>query len=132
MLDIPKRFLAVKYNGDRFPGVPCASDLTGGANCQVFAYELLRHFGKTIPDFRSSELWEDESFTHEVTSFEPLDLLLYNKEQQAWGAHIGVFIGDDSIIHLSKRIGLPAIWKHKDFATQQQYKYFIGAKRVSD
>jgi hypothetical protein len=130
MLELPSYFFSVQYNGDCYPGAANTSGLTKGANCQQFAYELLRYFGRKVPDLRSSDLWEDELSTFKVTSLEPLDLLLYNSEPCAWGAHVAVFLNDDEIIHLSKELGLPAIWTHKQFLDHPRYRYFIGAKRV--
>ena len=128
--EIPPAFLAVPYVGSRVPGTKNPGDLAAGANCQLFAYQLLRHFGRTIPDFRSSELWADESRTVRVDSFEPLDLMLYHEERKAWGAHVGLYLGEDRVIHLSKAVGRPAIWRHGDFAAQARYACFIGAKRL--
>ncbi len=101
-----------------------------GANCQHFAYELLRHFGLTLPDFRSSELWKDTTYTKEVLEFKPLDLLLWNKTQEAWGAHVGVYLGDNKIIHLSKTVGATSIWSLEESQKHERCTHFIGAKRV--
>lgn len=48
-ITIPARFFNVSYVSRRIPGVDSPSDLSLGANCQLFAYELLRHFGQKIP-----------------------------------------------------------------------------------
>jgi hypothetical protein len=132
MIEVPQPFLTVHYDGACYPGAPGLSGLSNGANCQHFAYELLRYFGKKIPSFRSSDLWEDELATFRVTELEPLDLLLYHYQAQAWGAHIAVFLGDAKIIHLSKELIHPVIWSHDDFLNTPRYRYFIGAKRVRD
>jgi hypothetical protein len=95
------------------------------AKCQ-----LLRYFGKRIPDFRSSDLWEDVDFTLEVSSFERLDLLLYNSTPRSWGAHVAVFLGEHRIIHLSRELVRPVIWTHEQFLGTSKYRYFIGAKRI--
>ncbi len=132
MIEVPSHFFAVSYNGDCYPGATGVSGLARGANCQHFAYELLRYFGKKIPDFRSSELWEDEQYTFRVASLEPLDLVLYHSEERAWGAHLGVFLGDDQIIHLSKELNHPVIWTHEHFLRTPRYRCYLGAKRVRD
>lgn len=108
------------------------SDLTLGANCQVFAYNLLRHFGKNPPSLRSSELWEDIEFTEVVESFEPLDIMLYNETADAYGAHVGVYVGEGTVFHLSKENGTPKYEKHTDLLQQPKYQFFIGAKRVKE
>ena len=128
MLEVPPHFMQVRYNTACYPGA--REGLEHGANCQLFAYELLRHFGLTLPNFRSSELWEDTTYTEKVVEFKPLDLLLWNKTQVAWGAHIGVYLGDNQVIHLSKAVGTAALWTLADFQKHERYTYFIGAKRV--
>lgn len=132
MIEVPTHFWSVSYNGDCFPGAPSALGFSNGANCQHFAYEMLRHYGKRIPNFRSSELWEDQVWTVVVSDFEPLDLLLYNSENKSWGAHIGVFISEGKIVHLSKELGFPTMWTHNQFVSQARYKFFLGGKRVCD
>jgi hypothetical protein len=39
-------------------------------------------------------------------------------------------MGDERVIHLSKQVGLPAIWSLDEFTKNDRYKVFIGAKRV--
>ncbi|MEJ0025892.1 MAG: NlpC/P60 family protein [Rhizomicrobium sp.] len=124
--DIPSAFWAVPYRGECFP----ARDVAAGANCQAFAYALLRHFGPTISDFRSSDLWDDTAETERVADLAPLDLLLFNRTADAYGAHVGVYLGEGRVIHLAKRVGTPAIWPLERFAREPGYEVFIGAKRV--
>ena len=129
-ISIPKSFLKVHYDGQKYPGH--ATGLGGGSNCQHFAYELLRYFGKTIPNFRSSNLWEDTKHTKRVKILQSLDLLLFNHTRNSWGAHVGVYIGNGKIIHLCKEVGRPAIWTMHDFKVRDRYRAFIGAKRAID
>ncbi|OJJ15441.1 cell wall hydrolase [marine bacterium AO1-C] len=130
MIEIPSRFYEVTYNGAHYPGSPKTNGLEGGANCQVFAYELLKHHGIEVPDLRSSDLWEDTEHTIQVTELEPLDLLLWNKTDNAWGAHVGLYMGENQAVHLSKQNNELAIWPLEKFLDQPLYKVFIGAKRV--
>jgi hypothetical protein len=44
-IKIPERFHQVRYDYERYPGTPGVLGLVGGANCQQYAYELLRAFG---------------------------------------------------------------------------------------
>jgi lipoprotein Spr len=129
-LAIPARFMRVRYNGARYPGAAGARGLGGGANCQRFAYELLRHFGREIPDFRSSELWTDRRFTKRVVRMRPLDLLLFNRTPRACGAHLAVYLGGGRAIHLCKALGRPAIWSLEEFAACERYRIFLGARRA--
>jgi lipoprotein Spr len=130
-LPIPARFQHVRYNGARYPGTAGVSGLDGGANCQQFAYELIRHFGFSPPDYRSSELWEDETHTETVVGEPaPCDLLLFNATAETWGAHVAVYLGNQLAIHLARRIGVPVIWQIDDFRLRPEYACFIGAKRA--
>jgi cell wall-associated NlpC family hydrolase len=130
MLEIPPRFFDTTYDGTRYPGARGVSGLEDGANCQQFAYELLRHFGRKISDFRSSELWSDTTDTERVENLEPLDLLLFNNTDEAYGAHVAVYLGDGFAIHLAKSVGKPAIWPVAAFQEKPEYSVFIGAKRA--
>jgi hypothetical protein len=130
-LVIPARFHHVWYNAARYPGAAGVVGLDGGANCQLFAYELLRHFSFAPPDYRSSELWEDETHTRTVAGeLEPCDLLLFNRTPAAWGAHVAVYLGSELAIHLSQHARVPVIWTIEEFRLRSEYACFIGAKRV--
>ena len=129
-MHIPDNFLTTQYVGARIPGIENQADLSLGANCQVFAYELLRVNGVSIPNFRSSDLWEDKLFTLKVTEFQALDIMLYNTDNNAFGAHVGVYIGEGKIIHLSYQNQKPEIIEHRLMGDNEKYRVFIGAKRV--
>ena len=129
-LTIPAEFLTTTYDPSRTPGVANQSDLALGANCQVFAYELLRVNGLDLPNFRSSELWEDSLHTQHVTNLQPLDLVLYNNTPDPFGAHIGVCLDDHKVIHLSAERTVYEIVEHTTLMTRPKYALCIGAKRV--
>src|SRR5207245_2022659 len=119
--------------GARFPGSPAVvrhPGLADGANCQLFAYEVLRYFEYRPPALRSSELWADTDSTARVTVAAPCDLVLLNATNGAWGAHVGVWAGDDQILHLSAEVGHPAVWALRDFAARRRYRTLVGIKRV--
>lgn len=130
IVNIPQYFFAVNYQVERIPGVNNQSDLSLGANCQVFAYELLRVNGLAVANDRSSELWGDECYSKRVTEFEPLDLMLYSPNGEAFGAHVGVYIGDGNIIHLSLQNGQSEIIPHLRMLDNIKYSSFVGAKRI--
>jgi hypothetical protein len=134
MLTIPPPFLDVPYVAARYPGEPGvesgAEALADGANCQLYAYALLRHFGRAIGDLRSRELWLDRVWTEPVVELAALDLLLFNRTPDPYGAHVAVCLGDGVAIHLSMQVGRPAIWLLEDFARRPEYLVFIGAKRA--
>ncbi len=132
---LPAAFWTVPYVGSRFPGASEVTDLPGleeGANCQLFAYEVLRYFGLAPPALRSSELWADTQATARVLVAEPLDLVLFNATDDAYGAHVGVWVNEGRVLHLCAEIGRPAVWEMTEFATRQRYRVLIGIKRVVD
>ncbi|MEU3459357.1 hydrolase [Streptomyces sp. NPDC006733] len=131
---LPAHLWTVPYAASRFPGSAAVArlpDLAAGANCQLFAYAVLRHFGLTPPPLRSSDLWEDTEATVRVQSFEPLDLLLFNATDDPYGAHVGVWVDDDAVLHLCAEAGRPAVWTLADFAARDRYRILIGAKSVA-
>lgn len=127
--DIPAHFLTVRYDGARYPGAVGTVGVADGANCQQFAYELLRHFGFVVPDLRSSELWADTEHTVRVESLAPFDLLLFSPAGSAWGAHVGVYLGDEQVIHLAKEAGLPEVRPLAWFCEVPRYRVLLGGKR---
>lgn len=129
LLPIADRFLNVPYDGDCYPGSAKSCGLDNGANCQQFAFEFIRSFGCIIPDFRSNHLWEDTDHTEIVTEILPLDLLLFNRTAEVWGAHVVVCVGKNQFLHLSKRIGFPAIESMEMLLHKPEYTCLIGTKR---
>ncbi|GLR89621.1 hypothetical protein [Bradyrhizobium iriomotense] len=128
--DIPERFWHIRYDTAHDPNSPTLPDIESGANCQNFAYELLRHFGRYVPNLRSSNLREDTVYTVPVDDHQPLDLLLFNSTSVAWGAHIAVYVGNDRAIHLSRRVGVATVWPLAQFAQRPEYRVLVGAKRA--
>lgn len=128
MLDqIPQFFFSVRYNSEKYPGN--ANGIIEGANCQQFCFELLRYFGFEIGVMRSSDLWVDNEWTRQVSEPEVFDLLLFNDSEESYGAHVGIYIGDDQVLHLSKEIGVPIVWNINEFFVRSSYKALVGIKR---
>jgi hypothetical protein len=64
---LPDWYWDVRYAGERFPGAVPRGKLDDGANCQLWAYEVLDHFGLAVPDYRSDELvgvWTGDAVAH--------------------------------------------------------------------
>ena len=128
---IPDRFWRIRYDQQHDAHSPTLQSLSESPNCQNFAYALLKHFGFDIYPFRSSNLWEDTTETCWVLGeLRPLDLLLFNRTENPWGAHVALYLGDDQAIHLSKKQSAPVIWKFSQFLELPEYQTFIGAKRL--
>jgi len=129
-IDIPERFRNVRYNADRFPGAPGIQGVEGGANCQQYAYSILRHYGFAVPDLRSSELWEDAVHTRVSEDMRPFDLVLLHNEPNAWGAHVGLSVGEGLVLHLSRKIDAPAIETLEEMQARDEYRHLIGFKTI--
>lgn len=128
-VDIPAQFQRVPYDPARHPQ-SAEFDPTQGANCQLWAYALLKHFGIDVPRFRSSDLWDDQHFSDAVWEPEPLDLLLFNDTDRAWGAHVAVYLGDGVVTHLSREIGFPEVCSLENMLRNPKYRVLVGVKRM--
>ncbi|MFI0259785.1 cell wall hydrolase [Streptomyces sp. NPDC017056] len=139
---LPAALRDVPYAGARHPGAPPLPgrhpyDVTQGANCQLYAYAVLRHFGREVPPLRSAELWADTVATVRAEPPGPLDLVLFDAgavpgQPAGYGAHVGVHLAPDRVLHLCREAGRPAVWSYADFAGRTRYVRFLGAKRVRD
>lgn len=101
-----------------------------GSNCQRFAYGVLALFRLECPSLRSSELWEDSVRTFVVDLPQPLDLAFFNKDRDLFGAHIGLWMAEDEVLHLSREVGRPTVWTLDEFQMRPNYRMLIGSKRV--
>jgi len=132
-IKFPERYMDIVYNPSIVPDKKEKNIINTGANCQVYAYELLRYNNKNIPDYRSKELWEDTIYSNIVSwEYELLDVLFFNKENNPYGAHLGVYIWDNKVLHNSKDIWKPAIFELDDFLRKEKYQFCIWAKRFKD
>lgn len=130
IITIPPDWMNIAYNGKIIPNGKPHDMLISGANCQVFAFALLRRYGLKVPDFRSSELWADGEYSTVIQNdYLPLDILFFHKREEAYGAHIAVYIGNGQAIHLSKRVGKPMIWDVNHFFEYTEYQFLLGGKR---
>jgi hypothetical protein len=112
------------------PNADSPSSWLEGSNCQRFAYGVLALFGLNCPPVRSSNLWQEDELTSVVSEPRFLDLVLFNSSGESYGAHIGVYMAPDEILHLSQEIGRPGVWSFEDFAVRPRYSTIVGIKRV--
>ena len=47
-----------------------------------------------------------------------------------WGAHVGVCLGNGLVLHLCKKIGVPAIESIESLTQRPKYRCLIGFKRI--
>ena len=129
-IEIPDWLMQINYNGKIIPNGTNQDIATTGANCQVFTYHLLRSHQLIVPEYRSSELWSDTEFSELITeNYHPLDILFFHKVNEAYGAHLAVYLGNNQAIHLSKKIGKPVVWDMETFFEYPRYRFLLGGKR---
>lgn len=119
----------IKYNPKIFPNWEVHDYIKNGANCQVYAYEILRLNWKNVPDLRSSEMWEDNKFSEKVKSVKILDLLFFNKNNEAWWSHVWLYIWNNKVIHNTNKTGWVEIWDLEEFKKYEDYKILLWWKR---
>jgi hypothetical protein len=120
----------IKYNSKIIPDWKKHDIQLSWANCQVYAYEILRYNGLLVPDLRSSELWTCPNCSRIIScDYELLDILFFNETNDSWGAHLGVYIWDNKILHNSKDIGNPEIIDIWDFTKIKKYSCLLWGKR---
>lgn len=90
---------------------------------------MLGLFGLAVPRLRSSELWTDPRL-RTVTAPRPLDLVLFNRTDDPYGAHVGVVLADDEVLHLCREVGRPAVWSYAAFRRRPCYRTVLGFRRV--
>lgn len=130
---LPVSFWDVRYVSERYPGSPSVRrqpGLASGANCQLYVYEVVRYFGREVPDLRSSELWADTERTERVEEPQGLDLVLFNATADPWGAHVGLWVGEDRVLHLCAEVGWPVVWPGSEFGVRERYRTRLGFKRI--
>jgi cell wall-associated NlpC family hydrolase len=105
--------------------------LIDGANCQRYAYAVVALFGRYVPRLRSSELWSAAELEPVASgAIRPLDLVLFNSTRNPYGAHVGVAMPDDEVLHLCSEVGRPAVWPLAAFGQRERYKTLLGGLRA--
>jgi hypothetical protein len=120
----------VPYDYSASPGYGDPPSWLDGSNCQRYAYGVLSLFGLWCPPLRSSELWDDQESSVAVHEPRPLDLVLFNRSADPYGAHVGLWMGSDEILHLCREVGSPVVWPLAEFARRPRYAKIVGFKRV--
>lgn len=128
---IPDWVYDIEYNHTIDPQNPSSDLLATGSNCQVFAYTLLRWNGKIVPNLWSDEMWNDQDYSQYVESdkIEPMDLLFFSKTLSPYGAHVGVYLGSNEVIHNSIIEGKVSVWRMMKFEKYEKYRVLLGGKR---
>lgn len=126
---LPAWIWDVPYDGARHPRTATVDSARDGANCQLFAYAVLRVVGFEMGSHRSDELWDDTLDTAHVDDERLWDLVLVNRTPDAFGAHVGVDLGDRRVLHLCAEVGRPVVWTLDELTSRDRYAVLIGRKR---
>lgn len=119
------------YVGEQHPLASDLAPLAHGANCQRYAYAVLALYRRTVPALRSSELWVHDGLQHvSASDVQPLDLVLVNRTADPFGAHVGVHVGADAVLHLCAEAGRPTVWTYAELAARDRYHVLLGWLRV--
>jgi cell wall-associated NlpC family hydrolase len=122
---------SVPYVGSRHPLADSPGPIEAGANCQRYAYAVLAQFGLYVPPVRSSELWTHPGITQiSREDLRPLDLVLFNANPGPFGAHVGIHMAPDQVLHLCAEEGRPVVWGYADFAARVRYAALLGGVRL--
>ncbi|WP_436770838.1 cell wall hydrolase [Yinghuangia sp. YIM S09857] len=132
---LPPHLRRVPYVFARHPGATAPGDVAGGANCQVYAYAVLAHFGRHVPPLHSSDLWADRAATEIAEVAAPLDLVLFDSgglpdAAEGYAAHVGIHVAPGRVLHLCAEVGVPVVWSYDEFAARPRYARLLGIKRV--
>ena len=127
----PEWLWEIPYDGSQHPQAAALKPVREGANCQRFASTVLGLFGLHVPALRSSELWADPRLARiPPRSLQLLDLVLFAAGASAYGAHVGVHVGQDQVLHLCAEVGTPAVWRYHDFTARKRYQNLLGGLRL--
>lgn len=127
---LPESLRTMSWDGSVHPETVGEGALHDRANCQVFVYEVLRFFGRRVPRLSAAEFWVDDKHTQGVEQPEPLDVLLFAGTTDPSNAHFGVYLGQESVLHLCQELGHPIVWKMSEFSRRERYSVLVGIKRA--
>lgn len=90
--DYASQFIGTKY-------VWGGSSLTKGIDCSAFVKQVYKHFGYTTPRVSREIAKKYEKIS--VSELQPGDLIFYGKKSENYINHVGIYIGNNKIIHSS-------------------------------
>lgn len=114
-----KQYLGYKYvSGGTSPK---------GFDCSGFTYYVYKHFGYTLS--RSSKAQVNNGVEVKKSDLQPGDLLIYKNNSLTAIGHVGIYIGDNKMIHASE----PGVGVIITDINSKAYKYdkrYVTARRI--
>ena len=132
MIELPDTYWEVRYVGARYPGstaVHARPGLADGANCQLFAYEVLRHFGLAPARTALERAVVGHATTPTRDGAAPLDLVLVNTTPTRGAPTSASGPATTRCSTCAPRSGRPALWNMAMFAARPSYRVLVGFKR---
>lgn len=120
IVNYAKKYLNYKYvSGGASPRI--------GFDCSGFTYYVYKHFGYTLPT--SSVKQAKVGTKVEKADLQPGDLLIYKNTDLTKIGHVGIYIGNNQMIHASEP-GVGVIITDIDSKSYNYPKRYVMARRI--
>lgn len=120
IVDYAKKYLGYKY-------VYGGASPSTGFDCSGFTYYVYKHFGYTLS--RSSIAQATEGKKVEKKDLQPGDLVIYKNTSLTRIGHVGIYIGNNKMIHASEP-GVGVIITDIDSSSHNYIKRYVTARRI--
>ncbi len=98
----------------------------GGFDCSGFTAFVYREFGIKLPRGSYNQLTLGKRVAKK--DLQPGDLVFFSVTRRAVVTHVGIYLGDDKMVHTSQKRGVTI---SNIFADRYWRKYYYGARRLS-
>ncbi len=120
IVDYAKKYLGYKY-------VYGGASPSTGFDCSGFTYYVYKHFGYTLS--RSSIAQANDGKKVEKKDLQPGDLVIYKNTSLTRIGHVGIYIGNNKMIHASEP-GVGVIITDIDSSSHNYIKRYVTARRI--
>lgn len=103
------------------------SSPTTGFDCSGFTYYVYKHFGYTLS--RSSTAQAKNGTNVAKTNLQPGDLLIFKNQSLTAIGHVGIYIGNNKMIHASEP-GVGVVITNLDASGYNYNKRYVTARRI--
>ena len=107
--------------------VYCGTSPSTGFDCSGFTYYVYKHFGYTLS--RSSVSQATNGTKVEKKDLQPGDLVIYKNKSLTRIGHVGIYIGDNKMIHASEP-GVGVIITDIDSKAHKYPQRYVMGRRI--
>ena len=122
IVDYAKKYLGYDY---KYGG----SSPKAGFDCSGFTYYVYKHFGYTLS--RSSTAQAKNGTSVLKSDLKPGDLLIFKNQSLSRIGHVGIYIGNNKMIHSSEP-GVGVVITDLDARGYNYNKRYVTARRIID